>query len=279
MKPINHLYVHVPFCKNKCDYCAFYSCPSPNLSLIEGYTEKLAGDIKKSANDTGELNSIFIGGGTPSYLSSNQIKKIFELLFNKFTISKNAEITIECNPESLSMDKINVISDYVNRVSLGIQSFSKEKRKILGRQGSLKNIEKTISAFIEKGIKNLSTDLIYGIPGQTLKDWEEELNQALLFPFKHLSAYSLTYEEGTKLSEKHQTVNNEEDLSSEMWEQTKNIIKAKNFHRYEISNYAIPGYECRHNLNTWFGGSYIGLGPVASSFNKIQRWTNPHIGE
>ena len=279
MKKINHLYVHVPFCKNKCDYCAFYSHPSPNLDLIEKYIEKLKDDVTKSVNDIGELNSIFIGGGTPSYLSSNQLKRIFELLLNKFTITRSAEITIECNPESLSTDKISIISDYANRVSLGIQSFSEKKRKILGRQGSLKNIDKIISTFTKKGIKNLSADLIYGIPGQTLKDWEEELNQALLFPFKHLSAYSLTYEEGTKLSEKHRTVNSEEDLSSEMWKQTKNIIKSKNFHRYEVSNYAIPGYECRHNLNTWFGGSYIGLGPVASSFNKTQRWTNPHIDE
>lgn len=273
---IDRLYVHVPFCSSKCDYCAFHSIPvSDSDYLIQQYFAKLERDIKESKHLTSPLKSIFIGGGSPSYLKTNNIEKLFSIIANNFTIAENAEISVENNPESLTLKKIKTISSFANRISVGVQSFNKSHLDIIGRSRDENiSLEKIVSAFLKNNIDNISIDLIYGIPTQTVKDWENELMTALDLPIKHLSAYSLTYEEGTKL---YTNVNpNLEDLSCEMWKLTSEILYPK-MNRYEISNYSQPGLECKHNFNIWFGEKYLGLGPAASSFDGKTRWTQQNL--
>ena len=276
---INRLYIHVPFCQNKCAYCAFHSVPTPERDiLVSQYFKKLEKDIKETKYLTSPLESIFIGGGTPSYLSERNLEKLFTLISDNFTIAKNAEISIENNPESLTEDKIKVISEFVNRISIGVQSFNEQHRSIIGRMGNNKNIHKVIELFLKNNVNNISLDLIYGIPTQTIKDWKKELKTALQFPIKHLSAYALTFEEGTQLYSTRTTGSEADDLTTEMWELTAGILSPK-FNRYEISNYSQHDHECSHNLDTWFGGKYLGLGPTASSFDGKTRWTQQNINE
>jgi len=199
---IKRLYIHVPFCASKCGYCAFYSLPLPKPSEIDSYIGKLAHDFKCSSHLCGKLESVFIGGGTPTFLSAQNLGKLFSLIRSNFDISADAEISIECNPETLTPEKARIIADFANRVSLGIQSFNPKFRRILGRQGSVSTIEKAITLLTKNGVGNIGCDLIYAIPEQTPEDWQIDLEKAVALPLKHISAYSLTIEEGTLLSEK-----------------------------------------------------------------------------
>jgi oxygen-independent coproporphyrinogen III oxidase len=272
---INRLYFHIPFCTSKCDYCAFHSLPSPSESLIEQYFNYIEKEIKKNIDLAGELDSIYIGGGTPSLLSPFYLKKLFSLIRNNYAIKENAEISIECNPDSLNLEKIKIISNFANRVSIGIQSFNDKIRKILGRNGSISDIDYIINKFTENNLTNLSMDLIYGIPNQTLNDFELDLNKLLKYPIKHTSLYSLTFEEGTQLSKNlNCTEKDFDELSVKSWHLANDILKTNNLYRYEVSNYSLNGFECKHNLETWFGSKYFGLGPTASSFHGNIRWTN-----
>jgi oxygen-independent coproporphyrinogen-3 oxidase len=318
---IRRLYIHVPFCASKCGYCAFYSLPSPKPDAIDSYLEKLTLDFKNSSHLCGKLDSVFIGGGTPTYLSAENLKKLFSLMHSHFDISASAEISIECNPETLTAEKAKIIANFANRVSLGIQSFNPKFRNILGRQGSVSTIEKAITLLTKNGINNIGCDLIYAIPGQSPEDWQSDLEKAVLLPLKHISAYSLTVEEGTLLAKSFQnlTTNDQrlstidqrpatsdqqpatndqrpyyakatkgrptnlprqgyegqaDDYSIEMWNLAESFLKKHGFRRYEISNYAKRGFECRHNLEIWYGDKYLGFGPAASSFDGDKRWTN-----
>ncbi len=338
----------MPFCASKCGYCAFYSLPSPKPGAIDSYLQKLALDFKDSSHLCGKLDSVFIGGGTPTYLSAENLKKLFSLIHSHFHISAPAEISIECNPETLTAEKARIIADFANRVSLGIQSFNPKFRNILGRQGSVSTIEKAINLLTKNGIVNIGCDLIYAIPGQSPDDWQSDLEKAVLLPLKHISAYSLTVEEGTLLAEKISNIefrnpklenkdnpdtrhltpetrykmsddpaslenyavasqrpirqaqgkpatNNQrpatndqrlstllrqgyegqaDDYSIEMWNLAESFLRKHGVHRYEISNYARRGFECRHNLEIWYGDKYLGFGPAASSFDGDKRWTN-----
>lgn len=276
---MNRLYIHIPFCGSKCDYCAFHSVvPQNDEKIIQNYFCKLELDIKEQAKSVSKLESIFIGGGTPNSLSSTYLEKLFMLILNNFSISKNAEITIECNPEFLTEDKINLITNFANRISIGIQSFNQNFRKILGRLGTVINLQKMIEKIIARNIHNISIDLIYGIPGQTLKDWQDDLEKAIDLPIKHLSAYALTYEEGTTLIKNTQFNNASfSDLSAKMWKLTEDVLQKRSFTRYEVSNYAQKDRECIHNYEIWYGGKYLGLGPTASSFDGVKRWIQPEL--
>lgn len=198
---IKKIYIHVPFCASKCGYCAFYSLPSPEPEAIDSYLEKLEQDFKSSSAICGKLDSVFIGGGTPTFLSAENLRILFSLIHSYFHISASAEISIECNPETLTVEKARIIANFANRVSLGIQSFNPEFRKILGRQGAVSTIDKAIALLTKNGVVNIGCDLIYAIPGQTPDDWRRDLEKAASLPLKHISAYSLTYEEGTRLAE------------------------------------------------------------------------------
>lgn len=274
---INRLYIHVPFCLRKCDYCAFYSEANAQPALLKRYLDYLAGEMQIQAQKCSELTSIYIGGGTPSIFPESYIFRLFEIIRRHFKIDSNAEITIECNPENLIPGKVTVIAEHANRISLGIQSFNKESRKFIGRQGKLNTIYKGIDLLIANGLENIGCDLIYAIPGQNLADWQQELKIVTDLPIKHISAYSLTYEEGTRLNERKQIESIEEHLDKEadMWEETQLFLNEKGFSRYEISNYSLPEYQCLHNTGIWFGDTYLGLGPAASSFDGKIRWTYP----
>ncbi|MFZ2657571.1 MAG: radical SAM family heme chaperone HemW, partial [Victivallales bacterium] len=277
---INRLYIHVPFCASKCGYCAFYSIPCPESEIICAYLNKLENDLKKVSRSCGKIDSIFIGGGTPTYLSASNLKRLFSSVSSHFEISADAEISIECNPETLTAEKAESIADFANRVSLGIQSFNPKFRKILGRQGSTSSIGKAIKFLSDTGIRNIGCDLIYAIPGQSLDDWTSDLEKAASFPIKHISAYSLTVEEGSLLSEKFPIPATDDqrpttdDSPIKMWNLAATVLKKHGFSRYEISNYSKRGFECRHNLEIWYGDKYLGFGPAASSFDGINRWTN-----
>ncbi|MFA6293424.1 MAG: radical SAM family heme chaperone HemW, partial [Victivallales bacterium] len=277
---INRLYIHVPFCASKCGYCAFYSLPSPRDSDIDSYLEKLALDFKSSSHLCGKLDSVFIGGGTPTFLSAENLLKLFSLINSFFEISASAEISIECNPETLTPEKARIIAKFANRVSLGIQSFNPLFRKILGRQGSVSTIGKAISLLTKNGIGNIGCDLIYAIPGQSPEDWQDDLEKAVSLPLKHISAYSLTYEEGTLLTKNPQNFTTDDrrlttnDYSIKMWNLAGSFLRKHDFRRYEISNYAKRGFECRHNLEIWYGDKYLGFGPAAASFDGDKRWIN-----
>ena len=277
---IPSVYIHVPFCQDKCAYCAFHSLPvSATDTLISRYLAKLEKDIKELKHLTVPLQSIFIGGGTPSCLKAIDIEKLFSIISDNFKIAENAEISIECNPESLSEEKISIIAGFANRISIGIQSFNDKHRSIIGRIGDNKNIKNVIETIIKHNI-NMSADLIYGIPTQTIEDWKEELNSVIKFPIKHLSAYALTFEEGSNLySDTNLNSTTADELTAEMWKVTSEVLLQSGLRRYEISNYSLPGYECKHNLDIWFGGKYLGLGPTASSFDGKYRWTQPALNE
>ncbi|MFA6569577.1 MAG: radical SAM family heme chaperone HemW [Victivallales bacterium] len=297
---IKRIYIHVPFCASKCGYCAFYSLPSPEPGAVDSYLKKLAHDFKSSSHLCGKLESVFIGGGTPTFLSAENLGKLFSLIHSHFEISADAEFSIECNPETLTAEKSKLIANFANRVSLGVQSFNPEFRRILGRQGSVSTIEKAISLLTKHGVVNIGCDLIYAIPGQSPEDWQSDLEKTVAFPLKHISAYSLTFEEGTRLAEKISKLESRksklenkdktdtrhlkpesshrrlttDDCSAEMWNLANTFLKKHGFRRYEISNYAKRGSECRHNLEIWYGDKYLGFGPAAASFDGIKRWTN-----
>ncbi len=309
---MNRIYVHVPFCASKCGYCAFYSIPSPGTGEIDAYLDKMEKDFKDASGSCGKIDSLFIGGGTPTYLPAGKLQHLFKLIYASFEITAASEISIECNPETLTAEKAGIIAKFANRVSLGIQSFNPKFRKILGRQGAPSTIGKAMGLLSDNGISNIGCDLIYAIPEQTLDDWKDDLEKAVSLLLKHISAYSLTIEEGSLLAERMlnfecRIPNNElksiidakhmppessqlepatdhgqltTDFSVEMWKLAGTFLRKNGFKRYEISNYSKTGSECRHNLEIWYGDTYMGFGPAASSFDGRNRWTNPaHLKE
>ena len=284
------LYIHVPFCARKCDYCAFYSLADSSAGLRQAYLERLEREFAEFAAHTATpLESVFFGGGTPTFLEFRELERLLRSVRRAFRLQPDAEISMECNPESLTAEKAAVMAAWgVNRVSLGAQSFSLPRRAALGRHGDPGRVGPAIRMLRLNGIENVGLDLIYAIPGQTLKEWEWDLRQALEFQPKHLSTYSLTIEEGSALAGKiatgnppgnlRQPVGENDDaaaLSVEMWEAAETAAGAAGLPRYEISNFARPGFECRHNLATWHGGTYLGCGPAACSFDGTLRWGNP----
>lgn len=268
---IERLYIHVPFCaKTKCAYCAFYS-EKFDPKLESAYIAKLSEEFKKKNSLCGKLKSIYIGGGTPTALSTISIDKIFSLIEKNFRISENCEISIESNPETLTKSKMSVIANFANRISLGIQSFDSLTRKIIGRECTDCDIRKAIRLIQKSGIKNFSCDLINSVPRQTLESCKSDLIRAIDAGVNHLSSYSLTIEEGTELANKK--IKTDKDLEVKVWEMHDKILSQYGFKRYEISNFAKRGYQCKHNLEIWFGDKYLGIGPAASSFDGEKRWT------
>lgn len=258
-----NLYIHIPFCRSKCDYCAFYS-EAGKKEFIPAYISRLKEDIT-AANFAKEIDTVYIGGGTPTLFSLEALKNLTAML------PQAKERTIEANPETLDYEKVSLLADNFSRISLGIQSFNPDLRRILGRDCSQKAIEQALNLIEKAHFHHWNIDLIYGIGNQTLNDWEWELKQALNYPVDHLSCYALTREENTRLAPEAQTVDHEE-READMAELTRKIVQP-HLRQYEISNYALPGGECRHNLNVWGGRCYLGIGAAAASFDGKNRWT------
>ena len=267
--PWQNLYIHVPFCSGKCDYCAFYS-EADSSFLMRPWLDKIKKELTVLSAPH-PLHSVYLGGGTPTLLPADWLDELLSAL--KIFIGSETEVSIECNPETLTEEKAEVLSAHVNRVSLGVQSFNPDARRKIGRRGDPAKIRPAFERLHEKGLENLSCDLIYGLPGQDCAEWEENLRTALTLPVRHLSAYSLTVEEGTPLSGRYCADSSMDIRTAAMEKVTRKVLKEARMRRYEISNYALPGYECRHNQNIWHGETYLGLGPAASSFDGKDRFT------
>ena len=268
VRPWQNLYIHVPFCLRKCDYCAFYS-EADASNLMRPWLDKIAEELKPMAGLP--LHTVYLGGGTPTVLEPDLLEELLAMITD--LDSRASEISIECNPESLTPAKAAVLGKYVSRVSLGVQSFDPALRRAIGRCGGPEKIIPAFGMLTQNGLTSLSCDMIYGLPGQSIEDWEQDLTRALQLPVRHLSAYALTVEEGTPLAGRYRNDPSCDIRTAEMEKMTRRILKKAGMHQYEISNYARPGFECAHNQNIWHGETYLGLGPAACSFNGRDRFT------
>lgn len=271
------IYIHIPFCASKCFYCDFYSVANKNLESL--YINALIEDILSETELLGErlIDSIYIGGGTPSLIDENNIVKLLNIL--KIFCDENAEITIEVNPESVTREKLQAYFDAgINRLSIGLQSANDETLKKIGRLATVSDFENTYNMAVDIGFNNISCDVIIGLPDETIDMFEHTLNYILgLKHITHVSAYSLELHENTKLD--FLVSNNfvtlpDENAEREMKYLLDKKLDKSGYTRYEISNYAKPGYESKHNLKYWNQEEYLGFGAAASSFVNSIRYTN-----
>ena len=288
MKKELELYLHIPFCVSKCRYCDFLSAPSEE-EYRQIYVERLCRRIRYWSdvihNYGYVIVSIFVGGGTPSILTEAQITQIFEAVRESFPIREDAEITLEMNPGTDVKDKLPVYRKMgINRLSMGLQSADNEELKCLGRIHTYEDFRQVYQWAREAGFTNINVDLMSAIPGQTLESYEDTLRKVADLKPEHISAYSLIIEEGTPFYERygegrHAEELPDEDTERQMYVRTREILADYGYHRYEISNYAKDGYECRHNLGYWDRKEYLGLGAGASSLMDHIRWKEPdYIG-
>lgn len=272
------IYVHIPFCVRKCGYCDFLSFPAGEEQR-ERYTENLVREIKMEnqiISEIKEADTIFIGGGTPSILSASQMERILGAIADRFCILPGAEITIECNPGTVLSEKLSVYRKLgINRISFGVQSASDPELKKLGRIHSFEEAVYSFRAARSAGFDNINIDLMSGIPGQTLESYKNTLKKVLAMEPEHISSYSLIVEEGTPFYELYaENPPVDEDMDREMYSYTKEKLADSGYERYEISNYARRGFECRHNLKYWSGDDYIGFGLGACSKISNIRYKN-----
>ena len=288
MKKELELYLHIPFCVSKCRYCDFLSAPSEE-EYRQIYVERLCRRIRYWSdvihNYGYEIVSIFVGGGTPSILTEAQITQVFEAVRESFPIRGDAEITLEMNPGTDVKDKLPVYRELgINRLSMGLQSADNEELKCLGRIHTYEDFRQVYQWAREAGFTNINVDLMSAIPGQTLESYEDTLRKVADLKPEHISAYSLIIEEGTPFYERygegrHAEELPDEDTERQMYVRTREILADYGYHRYEISNYAKDGYECRHNRGYWARKEYLGLGAGASSLMDHIRWKEPdYIG-
>ena len=267
------IYVHVPFCVKKCNYCDFLSFPlkkETDCRNAENYVKALQQEIRnpfKLPESPAEVDTIYIGGGTPSLLSERQTGMILDAINWKFMVKPNAEITMECNPGTVTAESLRAYRDLgINRLSIGIQSAVEKELALLGRIHTFSQAKQAVSWAREAGFNNLSVDLMSAIPGQTLASYEHSLQEILALKPQHISSYSLIVEEGTPFFEKYKdNPPVEEETDRKMYEMTQQMLADRGYARYEISNYARPGYESRHNTKYWTGEDYLGVGLGASS--------------
>ncbi len=270
------LYIHIPFCVKKCHYCDFYSIPY-EPSLAEPLVEAIPQEAELYAPAEEPFETIYFGGGTPSVLGPDQIDTILSGLYRRVDISSDAEVTLEANPETLGRDAIKGFASVgVTRLSIGLQSLNDEELKSLGRvhdsRTALRALEQAIEVFT-----NVSVDIMYALPGQSLGSLQRTLQGILEFRPGHISAYELTLHESTPLAMevlKGRLQIPSEETTARMYFLIVDVLKAAGYEHYEVSNYALQGYMCRHNLNYWTMGQYIGLGPSAHSFYQGTRWEN-----
>lgn len=270
------LYVHIPFCVRKCQYCDFLSGPSDEETK-ERYIEALLQEIHAVEHtEDYEIVSVFIGGGTPSALKAEAIASVMRTLQEKFFFCEDAEVTIEANPGTVDPEKLTIYRNVgINRLSLGLQSTDAEELKLLGRIHSYEEFLKSYEWAREAGFSNINIDLMFAIPGQTGEAWRQHLYQVAELNPEHISAYSLIIEEGTPFAEQNLDLP-DEDTEYQMYEDTAEILERYGYRQYEISNYAKQGYMCRHNAGYWQRLEYLGFGLGASSLYGGMRFSNTH---
>lgn len=264
------LYVHIPFCIQKCQYCDFLSFAA-HAAQRQAYVDALCREIQAwKGKEAQEISSLFIGGGTPSILEPDQVNQLMEALHDSFRFAPDAEQTMEVNPGTVTREKAFCWKQKgINRISMGVQSMDNSLLKALGRIHDRNQVFASWQLLKEAGFSNISFDLMMGLPGQTLKNWEDTLAEALQLQPAHLSCYSLIIEEGTPFFEKrHQLPLPDEDTERAMYRRTQEILADWGMHQYEISNFSQPGYESRHNTGYWRRKPYIGLGLGAASLLK-----------
>ena len=267
-KPLG-LYIHIPFCKSKCIYCDFYSLPNSEEKM-DRYVSVLCRQLAEIAPRAAahEVDTVYFGGGTPSWLGEKRLRQILKTVEKRYRLAKKPEVTLEANPDSAGDWKVlrALRRAGFNRLSLGVQSADDEQLKILGRPHTFAQAEEAAAAARKAKIKNLSLDLIYGLPGQTLESWKETLEKAAALSPEHLSCYGLKVEEGTPLRDMLETLDlPDDDAQADMYLWTVERLGELGYRQYEISNFAKPGYESRHNLKYWTLGEYAGFGPGAHS--------------
>lgn len=272
------LYIHIPFCIRKCNYCDFLSFPETESGIAQ-YCQALKEEIKRTGDQAEDIGvrSVFIGGGTPSILEAEQITEIMTCIRNNFSIEKNAEITIESNPGTLNAEKLNCYHELgINRLSIGLQSTDDDCLRRLGRIHTFQEFEKNYEQARKSGFQNINIDLMSGLPGQSLRGYEDTLNRVTELKPEHISSYSLIIEEGTPFYKSDSVLQQlpDEDTERKMYERTKEILAQQGYERYEISNYARQGRECIHNLGYWEQVPYLGMGLGASSFYNGARFSN-----
>ena len=273
------LYVHIPFCVSKCKYCDFNSYKL-NVDKKRKYLKALQKEMEfyKEEVESNEIDTIFIGGGTPSILNENEIKFLFDNIKSNFNVKKDAEITMECNPGTLTVDKLKTMKKCgVNRLSMGLQAVQNHHLNYIGRIHTYEEFEKNYNQAKEVGFENINIDLMYALPNQSEKDWIKSLEKIVKLNPSHISAYSLILEEGTELFnmyERKEFKLLDEDTDIKMYEYTINYLKANGYNQYEISNYAKKGYECKHNILYWKCKNYVGLGASSSGFLNKTRYNN-----
>ena len=271
------IYIHIPFCVRKCLYCDFLSAPASDETK-EQYVQALCREIREERKSyvNYKIETIFLGGGTPSLLSGEQLDRILGTVFDAYQVADDCEISMEVNPGTVTKEKLKAYKRAgVNRLSIGMQSAVEEELQSLGRIHSSEDAFDTYDLAVKTGFNNINIDLMSAIPGQTIESWKESLKRILdLEPAPaHVSAYSLIIEEGTPFFEKTPTLP-DEDTEREMYKITNDILSESGYLRYEISNYAKPGFACRHNCTYWERGSYAGFGIGAASLVEQVRFSN-----
>ena len=271
------IYIHVPFCRSKCQYCDFYSLTARDDSLLDGFLDAICDHIKEAGAlaPNHKVDSIFFGGGTPSFFGADGLATILTTIRRNFDVTPDAEITFEANPDSVS-DKLlsRLYAEGFNRASLGVQC---DDNAILKKLGRPHNYEQAVNAYhrIRKaGFRNVSVDLIYGLPGQSLQAWQDTLENVLKLNPEHISCYGLKVEEGTPLYEYREHADlPDDDTQADMYMVACETLRGRGFKQYEISNFCRKGLSSRHNMKYWTGGEYLGFGPSASSDFAGKRFT------
>ena len=273
------LYIHIPFCVTKCKYCDFNSFKI-DLNEKKKYLNYLGEEMKlyKEEIKNREIDSIFVGGGTPSILNENEINILFEKIKENFNIKSNAEITMECNPGTLTLNKLKAMKESgVNRLSIGLQAVQNHHLKYIGRIHTFEEFEKNYHDAKQMGFDNINIDLMYALPNQSREDWMESLEKVVKLNPTHISAYSLILEENTelfKMYERDEFNLLDENTDIEMYEYTINYLKSHGYNQYEISNYAKDNFECKHNVLYWKCEEYVGIGASASGYFNGIRYNN-----
>ena len=267
------IYVHIPFCVSRCIYCGFYS--TTLLDMQDSYIDAVCKEIELRTPCSDTISTIYLGGGTPSCLSEANLNRLFLYIYKMYNISPDAEITIECNPDDVCRPDFH-LPTAVNRVSMGAQTFSDSRLRFINRRHKANDVDHAVDKLRRLQIRNISIDLMFGFPEETLDDWRHDIDHALDLQVEHLSAYSLMYEEGTRLQKLlEQGIIKEisDELSLEMYDLLTDTLTGKGFEHYEISNFARPGFRSRHNSCYWHDIPYIGLGAAAHSYDrKSRRW-------
>lgn len=271
------IYVHIPFCKKRCSYCSFYS--TTLLSKKNLYIDAICREVEANRYflEKDSVETLYFGGGTPSTLNSDDINRIYDAIASAYNLKNLKEFTLECNPDDLNSSYISSLKDTpVNRISMGIQSFDDALLSFMNRRHSASAAEMAVKLLKENGYKNISIDLIYGIPNQSMESWKESVKRAIELNIEHISAYNLSFEEGTEMY-KYCDVAPDDDICEDMYRHLCSTLSENGFEHYEISNFSKPGYRSLHNSSYWKAIPYLGIGAGAHSYNIDYRFWNSEM--